>query len=134
MVWMFLTFSIKESAKTCLMQYFSCFISLKNCLVFIWSQTTYTSTEPRSNQIYLVMFMWLTVDTSFISTKKSNIAKCFFDLSNAEIAVLPKIKHHFSNKIILKLKLSKNVFYKKCGPKLIFFNEKKIERFKRFLT
>ena len=36
--------------------------------------------------------------------------------------------------MILKLKLSNNVFYKKCGPKLIFFNEKKIERFGPFLT
>ena len=27
-----------------------------------------------------------TVDTSFIFTKKSNVAKCFFDIFNAEIA------------------------------------------------
>ena len=40
----------------------------------------------------------------------------------------PKIKHHFRNKICSILKLSKNVFYQKCGPKLIFFNEKKIEK------
>ena len=32
-----------------------------------------------------------------------------------------------------KLKLSKNVNNKKCAPKLIFFNEKKIERFGQFL-
>ena len=37
----------------------------------------------------------------------------------------PKIGHHFSNKIVLKLKLSKIIIYKKCGPKLIFYNEKK---------
>ena len=49
----------------------------------------------------------------------------FFCISNHEIAVLPKIRRHFSNKIILKLNLSKNVFYKKCDPKLIFFSEKK---------
>ena len=27
-----------------------------------------------------------TVDTSFIFTKKSNVAKCFFDIINAEMA------------------------------------------------
>ena len=37
-----------------------------------------------------------------------------------------KIRRHFRNKSRSILKLSKNVFYKKCGPKLIFFNEKKI--------
>ena len=35
----------------------------------------------------------------------------------------PKIGRHFSNKLILKLKLSKNVFDKKGGPKLIFFEK-----------
>ena len=29
----------------------------------------------------------------------------------------------FSNKMIIKLKLSKNVFYKKYSPNLIFFDE-----------
>ena len=56
----------------------------------------------------------------------------FFYIFNAEIAVSPKIRRHFSNKVFLTLKLSKNVFYKKYGSKLIFFNEKKIERFGRF--
>ena len=28
------------------------------------------------------------------------------------------------NKVLIKLKLSKNVINKKCAPKLIFFNEK----------
>ena len=68
--------------------------------------------------------MGLTVNTSFIFTKESNIVKYFFDISNT---VSPKIRCHFSNKIILKLKLSKNLFYKKCGPKLIFFNDFDIE-------
>ena len=40
----------------------------------------------------------------------------------------PKIRRHFSNKVILKLNLSKNVFYKKCGPKLVFFNGKRNEK------
>ena len=43
---------------------------------------------------------------------------------------LSKIRRHFSNKAVLKLKLAKNAFYKKGAPKLIFFNEKKnLERF-----
>ena len=32
------------------------------------------------------------------------------------------------SKVIKKLMLSKNVNNKKCAPKLIFFNEKKIEK------
>ena len=32
------------------------------------------------------------------------------------------------NEVIQKLILSKNVNIKKCSPKLIFFNEKKIEK------
>ena len=39
-----------------------------------------------------------------------------------------KIRRHFRNKSRSILKLSKNVFYKKCGPKLIFFSEKKIQK------
>ena len=37
---------------------------------------------------------------------------------------LSKIGHHFSNKVIQKLILSKNVNNKKCAPKLVFFNKK----------
>ena len=49
--------------------------------------------------------------------------------------MLPKIGRHFSSNNILELKLSKNVFYKKkCGPKLIFFNDFFLERVGRFLT
>ncbi len=41
-----------------------------------------------------------------------------------------KIGRDFSNKVVQKLKLAKNAFYKKSAPKLIFFNEKKqLERF-----
>ena len=41
---------------------------------------------------------------------------------------LSKIGHHFNNEMIQKLILSKNVNNKKCAPKLVFFNEKKIEK------
>ena len=35
------------------------------------------------------------------------------------------IRRHFRNKSCSFLRLSKNISYKKCGPKLIFVNEKK---------
>jgi hypothetical protein len=41
---------------------------------------------------------------------------------------LSKKGHHFINKTIPKLILSKNINNKKCAPKLIFFNEKKIQK------
>ena len=44
---------------------------------------------------------------------------------NGEVS---KIRSHFRNKSHSILKLSKNVNNKKCAPKLIFFNEKKIEK------
>ena len=84
-----------------------------------------------SNQIFLVTFM-LSVDTSFIFTKKSNVATWFFDVSNAKVVQccqkLDVIL--FSNKIILKLKLSKNLFYKIV---VLLFNEKKIRKIWTFL-
>ena len=39
-----------------------------------------------------------------------------------------KSGHDFSNKVVQKLKLSINHFYKKCAPKQSFFNEKKIQK------
>ena len=42
--------------------------------------------SAHSNQIYLVTFMCLTVDTSFIFTKKSDVAQWFFEIFNAEMA------------------------------------------------
>ena len=41
----------------------------------------------------------------------------------------PKIRRHFRSKSHSILKLSKNVFYKKCGPELIIFNGIYFERF-----
>ena len=49
----------------------------------------------------------------------------FENWSNGELS---KIRHHFSNKVIQLLLLSKNVNNKKCAPKLVFINEKKIEK------
>ena len=39
-----------------------------------------------------------------------------------------KIGHDFSNKVVQKLKLSINHFYKKCAHKQLFFNEKKNQK------
>ena len=59
----------------------------------------------------------------------------FWYLPNWPSTESPKFGSFFLvNKVIRKLKLSKNVFYKKCGPEFKFFNEKKLERFRRFLT
>ena len=44
---------------------------------------------------------------------------------NGEVS---KIRHHFRNKSRSILMLSKNENNKNCAPKLIFFNEKKIEK------
>ena len=41
---------------------------------------------------------------------------------------LSKIGCDFSNKVVQKLKLSINNFYKKCAHKQLFFNEKKIQK------
>ena len=49
----------------------------------------------------------------------------FDNWSNGELS---NIGHHFSNKGIEKLIISKNVNNKKCAPKLVFFNEKKLRK------
>ena len=41
--------------------------------------------EPRSNQVYLVAFMCSKFGTSFIFTKKSNVAKCVYDIFHVEM-------------------------------------------------
>ena len=73
--------------------------------------------------------MCLTTQVSFL--QKKNIAKCFFDISNGVIAVLPKNRRHFSNKMILKLELSKNIFYKNIVQNW-YSSMKKIKRFEIF--
>ena len=39
-----------------------------------------------------------------------------------------KIGHDFGNKVVQKLILSINNFYKKPAPRQLFFNEKKIQK------
>ena len=62
----------------------------------------------KRNQIYLVTFMCLKVDTSFIFTKKSNVAKCFFDICNAEMAQC--CQKSWNLDIQSKFSMSKNVW------------------------
>ena len=52
----------------------------------------------------------------------------FLDICNADIAVLTKIERQFSNKVILKLKLTIYVFYKKCSPIQKLFNKKNFKK------
>ena len=52
----------------------------------IWRTSKFKEIQPLSNQIYLVTLRPTQFDTSFIFTKKSNVAKCIFDISNAEMA------------------------------------------------
>ena len=62
-------------------------------------------------------------ESTDFSKKISKIKMIFwFDFPRCSHG-LSKIRRHFRNKSRSILKLSKNVFYKKCGPKLILFNE-----------
>ena len=62
-------------------------------------------------------------------SKKISKIKIFFVFDFHKCSHGPsKIRRHFRNKSRSILKLSKNVFYKKCGPELIFFSEKKIQK------
>jgi hypothetical protein len=58
-----------------------------------------------------------------------NTKRKLLNFENWYSGELSKIGHHFSNKVIQKLMLSKNVKNKKCAPKLVLFNEKKGENF-----
>ena len=56
--------------------------------------------------------------------------KNFWTFSNKVVRFrkITILQPSFSNKLFLKLNLSKNVFDKSCCPKSIFFNEKKIRK------
>ena len=60
--------------------------------------------------------------------KHQHTQRKFMNFENWCNGELSKIGHHFSNKGIEKLMISKNVNNKKCAPKLIFFNEKKLRK------
>ena len=48
--------------------------------------------------------------------------------------VRQKLGMILANKVVQKLKLEKNVFYKKWSPKLIFLNDFFLKKFRQFLT
>ena len=58
----------------------------------------------------------------------------FLYFVNTRVAELSKIGHILGNKVPLELKLAKNANSKKCAHKLTFFNEKKSELLRCFLT
>ena len=64
-------------------------------------------TVHESNQIYLVMFMCLTVDTSFMFSKKIKCCKCFFDIGNAEMAQWRQKSWNLEFKVKKSLNISK---------------------------
>ena len=99
-------------------------ICVRECLL------TNHSTYPYSNQVLIVEFMCTTVDTSFVFTKKNQALQNVFLISvYAEIAQCSqKLDVILVNKVI-----QKNVFYKKCGLKLIFFDEKRNRKIRTFL-
>ena len=51
-----------------------------------WPSFYLCSDEPVSNQIYLVTLRPTQLTQASFLQKKSNVAKCFFDIFNAEIA------------------------------------------------
>ena len=63
-----------------------------------------------------------------INTLKGN--HCILRIRGA--AVRQKLGMILENKVVQKLKLEKNVFYKKWSPKLIFLNEFFLKKFRRF--
>ena len=48
--------------------------------------------------------------------------------------VRQKLGMILENKVVQKLKLEKNVFYKKWSPKLIFLNDFVLKKIRQFLT
>jgi hypothetical protein len=58
------------------------------------------------------------------SAEESTYSKEILNLEFWINGELSKIRHHFSNKVIQKLILSKNVNNKKCAPELVLFNKK----------
>jgi hypothetical protein len=67
-----------------------------------------------SNQIKVVVFQPVQLAQG-TGIKKSNIAEWFFDICNAEMAVLPKIGHHLS--------YQKMYFTKKCISQKLYFTK-----------
>ena len=58
--------------------------------------------------------------------------RCILRIRGAPVR--QKLGMILENKVVQKLKLEKNVFYKKLSPKLIILNDFFLKTFRRFLT
>ena len=61
----------------------------------------------------------------WLNSEKKNFATIYFEL----LLSRQKLGTFLENKLLQKSKFSKNVNNEKFAPKIIFFNEKKLERF-----
>ena len=61
-----------------------------------------------------------------ISPQNQHIQRKLLNFENWCRGELSKTGHHFSNKVIFKFKLVKNI-NKKCAPKLVFFSIKNLK-------
>ena len=71
---------------------------------------------------------FLTFKVNFPRQKLSESFSIFFSLKNINLGTHFLLLTFLENKVLWKLKLSKNVNNKKCAPKLIFLNEKKLRK------
>ena len=74
-------------------------------------------------------WLWLRAEHGLPTFNEINTQMSMYKLHCLAFYMLSKIGPDFSKKLVLKLKFSKNNFDKKCAPKILFFNEKKRERF-----
>ena len=78
------------------------------------------------------LIMCTTFSTRFTSTKKSNVARCVFDIFNCEIGQCgQKLDIILENKVIRKLKLSKNVNTKSYSSNLKFLKQNNLQQHDR---
>ena len=119
------------------LSFFTKSFSMRESEFLLYSNSTFTILDEKKPQVTVTRLGLLgrlcvpQLAQAYFFYKKIKCCKMFFYVCNT---VLPKIGHHISNKMISKLKLSKNVSQKTCGPKLIFFNEKNLKRFEPFFT
>ena len=76
------------------------------------------------------MMVWLVEFSNrklerFLSKNQHNQFLKFENWCSGELS---KVWHHFGTKVILELIIKKKVNYKKCGPRLVFFNKEKMRK------
>ena len=97
------------------------------CMLFFFAQC--------SNESIILVMVIRVVEFSSGDTKlerflakNQHTQRNFMNFENWCNGELSKIGHNFSNNVILKKVLSKNINNKKCAPKFVFLNEKIIEK------